>query len=104
MVVAEVAVDRQVCPGDAEHGRLQPFRVGVVRLLPGGPFPQEQDVGGDRGALPLERVGRQADRPEEVGLRGELLAGRRVLLVEREMAGDDGQDAAGLQGIDATWR
>ena len=36
-------------------------------------------------ALALEGVGRQADRPEEVGLRGEVLADGGVLLVEREV-------------------
>ena len=53
-----------------------------------------------RGAFALEGVGGQADRAEEIGPLGQVLADGRVLLVEREMAGDQGQDAAGLQGVD----
>lgn len=99
-VVAEVAVDWQVGPLDSDHGDFEPLWIGVVRGLPGGSLPQEEDVGGDRRALPLKRVVRQADGPEEVGLPGEQLADGRILLVEREMAGDHGEDAAGLDSFD----
>ena len=68
--------------------------------LAGAPFPQEDDVGDDPRALALEGVRRQADRPEEVGPGGEVLADGGVLLVEREVGGDQGQDAAGLQGVE----
>ena len=64
------------------------------------PLAQEHDVGDDGRAFALEGVGRQADRPDEIGLRGEILADGGVLLVEREMGGDQGQDAAGLQGVE----
>ena len=53
-----------------------------------------------RRAFALEGVGGQADRPEEIRLLGQVLADGGVLLVEREMAGDQGQDAAGLQGVE----
>ena len=53
-----------------------------------------------RGALPLEGVGGQADRPQEIRPLGQVLADGRVLLVQREMAGDQGQHAAGFQGVD----
>ena len=38
--------------------------------------------------------------PRKSAFDGEVLADGGVLLVEREMAGDQGQDAAGLQGVD----
>ena len=67
---------------------------------PGAALAQEHDVGDDARAFALEGVRRQADRPEEIGPVGEVLADGGVLLVEREMAGDQGQDAAGLQGVE----
>ena len=67
--------------------------------LAGRPLAQEHDVGDDRGAFALEGVGGQADRSQEIRPLGEVLADGGVLLVEREMAGDQGQDAAGLQGV-----
>ena len=38
--------------------------------------------------------------PRKSARSAEVLADGGVLLVEREMAGDQGQDAAGLQGVD----
>ena len=38
--------------------------------------------------------------PRKSALLGQVLAGGGVLLVERVMAGDQGQDAAGLQGVE----
>ena len=61
---------------------------------------KKHDVGDHGGAFALEGIGRQADRSDEIGLRGEVLADGGILLVEREMRGDQGQHAAGLQGVD----
>ena len=78
---------------------MQPVGVGVVRRLAGAAFAQEHDVGDHGGSLAFEGVGGQADRPEEVGPLGEVLADGGVLLVQREMRGDHGEHAAGLQGV-----
>ncbi len=42
--------------------------------------------------------------PRKSARLGQVLAGGGVLLVEREMAGDQGQDAAGFQGVERSWR
>ena len=99
-VVQEVAVHRDLGAVDRKRRRVQPVRVGVASGFPGGTFTQEHDVGDDRGALALEGIRWQADRAEEVRLAGEFLACRRVLLVEGVMAGDQGEDAAGFQGVE----
>ena len=95
-MVQEIAVDRDVGAFDGKRLRFQPCRVGVLRRLAGGALAQEHDVGDDAGALPLEGVGGQADRAQEIRLLRQVLADGRVLLVQREMAGDQGEDAAGL--------
>ena len=86
-------VDRQ------RRGR-QPVGVGVTGRVGLRPLAQEQDVGHNGGALGLEGVRRQANGPEEVGLFGESFAGGGVLLVEREVGGDDRQHPAGAQGVE----
>ena len=47
-----------------------------------------------------EGVRRQPDRPQEVGPGGEVLADAAVLLVEREVRRDEGEDAAGPHGVE----
>ena len=61
---------------------------------------QEHDVRHDAGAFPLKSVRRQPNGAEEIGALGEVLADGGVLLVEREVAGDQRQDTAGFQRID----
>ena len=72
-------------------------------VTPGGfapaPLAEENDVGHHGGALPLEGVRRQPDRPEEVRPVGRVLAGRGVLIVEGEVGRDQGQHPAGLEGV-----
>jgi hypothetical protein len=48
----------------------------------------------------LEGIGERADRPRGIGLLGQVRAGGRVDLLERGVAGDQGQDAAGLHGVE----
>ena len=67
---------------------------------PGPSFPEEHDVGHDPRPLAGEGVRRQPNRPEEVGPCREVLADRGVLLVERVVRRDEGQDAAGPQGVE----
>ncbi len=98
-VVQEVAVDRNLDALDGKRCGLQPVRIGVVGRLRRGPLAQEQDVRDDGGSLALEGVGGQADRAEEVGPLGEVFADGGVLLVQREVRGHHGENAAGLQGV-----
>ena len=99
-MVQEVAVDRNLRAIDLQRGDAKPVGIDMVGRLPGCPLAKKHDVGHDGGAFPLERIGRQPDRPDEVGLRGEVFADGGVLLVEREMRRDQCQDAAGLEGVD----
>ena len=100
MVVQEVAVDRQVGPCDAEHGGFQPFRVGVVRLLPGARFRRNRMSVMTAVPSRLNASDGRRMAPRKSAWAASMLADGRVLLVEREMAGDHGEDAAGFQGFD----
>ena len=99
-MVQEIAVDRDLDALDVEGGDGEPFGVGMVGRFARDPAAEEDDVGHDFRPLAGEGIGGQADRPEEVGLLGERLPHSSVLLVEREMARDQGQDPAGLQGVE----
>ena len=99
-MVEEIAVDRDFDAFDGKRGNSQPVGIGVAGRLAGRPLAQEHDVGDDGRAFALEGVGGQADRADEIGLRAEILADGGVLLVEREVRRDQGEDAAGLQGVD----
>jgi hypothetical protein len=75
-------------------------------FLPRSTFAKENDVGEDRRAFVFEGIRRRADRPQEIRSLGQILAGRGVLLLERVMAGDQGEHfargtATGV-GIEAT--
>ena len=65
-----------------------------------GALAKEDDVGDDGGAFPLEGVGRQSDRADEIRLRRQVFADGGILLVEREVGGDQRQHAAGLERVD----
>ncbi len=59
------------------------------------PLLQEQDVRGDfRAGVGLERRVGQANRAEQLRALGDVSADRRILLVQRALAGDEGDDAA----------
>ena len=98
-VVQEIAVDGETGAFDLQGGDVFPAGIGVMGFLVRGALAQEDDVGDDRRALVLEGGGGQADRPEEVGAAGEVLADRGVLFVQREMRGHHRQHAAGLEGV-----
>ena len=61
----------------ASGATSQPVGVGVAGWLAGRALAQEHDVGDDGGALALEGVGGQADRPEEIGPLGRGIRGWR---------------------------
>ncbi len=63
-------------------------------------FAKEENVGDDGSAFALECVGGQPDRAHEVGLRAEIFADGGVLLVERVVRSDQGEDAAGFERVD----
>ncbi len=71
----------------------------MVGWLARSSLAEEKDVRHHGGAFASEGIGRQADRADEVGFRCQVLADGSILLVEREMAGDQGQHAAGLESI-----
>ena len=99
-MVQEVAVDRDFDAVDRKRGNAQPLGIDMVGRLARRPLAQKQDVGDDGGAFAFESVGGQADRAHEVGLRAEIFADGGVLLVERVVRRDQGEDAAGLERVD----
>ena len=99
-VVQEVAIDRDLRAVDGKRRDAQPFGIVVAGRLARRSLAKEEDVGDDGRAFAFEGVGRQADRADEIGLRAEIFADGGILLVEREMRRDQGQHAAGLQGVD----
>ena len=99
-MVQEIAVDRDLHALDGKRGNAQPVGIGMVGRLARRSLAQENDVGDDGRAFALEGVGWQADGPDEIGLRAEIFADGGILFVEREMRRDQGQHAAGLQGVD----
>jgi len=96
----EVPANRNFHAFDGQGRNAQPLRVRVVRGVVGRALPQEEDVGHDRRAFALESVRGEPDRADEIRLGSQVLAHGGVLLVEREVCGDQCEDAAGLQGID----
>ena len=84
-MVEEVAIDRNLCAIDRKRGDAQPVGIDVAGRLTPVTLAKKHDVGHHGGSFALEGIGRQPNRPHEVGLRGEILADRGVLLVEREM-------------------
>ena len=96
-MVQEVFIDRHLGAIDGQRRDVPAIqdRRGCGRLI-GRALAQEHDVGDDRRALVLERVGGQADGSQEVRPLGQVFADGGVLLVEGEMAGDHGEHAAGL--------
>ena len=91
---------RDLRPLDGKRRDAKPIGIGMVGGLARRAFAKKEDVGDDGGAFTFEGVGGQADRPNKVGLVGQVLADAGILLVEREMRCDQGQHAAGLQGVD----
>ena len=81
-MLQEIAVDRNGGVFDGEGFRLQPGRVGVGWRLAGPTLLEKQNIGDDIGAFACERLGRQPDRAQEVGLRRDALADGGILLVQ----------------------
>ena len=100
-MLVEISVDGNLDAFDVDRPGFQPCRVSVLGFLSGGPFAQEHDIGDDGRAFAFEGVGGKADCAHEVGLFGEAFANGGVLLIERVMTGHNGEDAAGLQRVDA---
>ncbi len=84
-MVQEVAIDRNLRAIDGQRCDAQPVGIDVVGGFAPVTLAKEHDVGHHGGAFPLERIGWQPDRPDEIGLVGEVLADGGILLVEREM-------------------
>ena len=60
------------------------------------PLAKKHDVGHHGGSFPLEGIGGQTDRPDEIGLGRQVLADGGILFIEGVMGRDEGQHAAGL--------
>ena len=99
-MLKKVPVDGDLHALDGEGGGLQPGRVGVAGLLAGRALAQAQDVGDHAGAFLGEGLGGQADGAQEIGLLREMGPQAGVLLVERVVAGHQGQHAARLQRVE----
>jgi hypothetical protein len=99
-MIVEVAVDRDFDALDGQWGDAEPVGIGVTGRLVRRPLAEEEDVRHHGRALPLEGVGGQADRPDDIGLGRQVFADRGVLLVEREMRRHQGQHAARPEGVD----
>ena len=84
----------------ASGSTLEPVGVDVAGRLAGGALAQEHDVGDDAVPSRLKASDGRRIAPRKSASVGEVLADGGILLVEREVAGDQGQDAAGLQGVD----
>ena len=95
----EVAVDGDGDAVDVHRLDLEPGRVDVPWRLIGAASSQEDDVGHDPRAFLLEGVRRQADGSQEIRPVGEELADSCILLIEREVTRDQGQDSARPQGV-----
>src|SRR5262245_20674463 len=98
-MIEEVAIDRNVEVFDVERSDTEPFRVSVAGRFIERTLAHEDDVSHDGRAFAFECVGGQADRPDEIGFRSDILAEGRVLLVEREVTGDQGENRAGLERV-----
>jgi hypothetical protein len=72
----------------------------VAGLLARRALAQAEDVGDDAGPFLGEGLGGQADGTQEIRLLRELRPQAGVLLVERVMAGDQGQHATRLEGVE----
>ncbi len=99
-VTDEIAIDRDLRAVDLHRPCSLPFRLDVTGRLAGSSLTKKQDVRNNGRALPFECIGRQTDRPDEIGLRAKIVADSGILFVERVMRRDQGQHATGLQGVD----
>ncbi len=99
-MVQEVAIDGYVHAFDGQRANAQPVGIGMVGGFTCCPLAQEHDVRDHGRAFTFEGIGRQADCSNEVGFRGEVFAISCILLVEREVRGDQRHHASGLQGVD----
>ena len=99
-MLKKVAVDGDLHALDGEGGGLQPGRVGVAGVLAGSALAQAQDVRDHAGAFLGEGLGGQADGAQEIRLLREMRPQAGVLLVERVVAGHQGQHATRLQGVE----
>ena len=71
---------------DRKRSDAQPFGIDVAGpARSGARLRKKHDVGHHGRSFSFEGVGGQADRPDEIGLRGQIFADGGILLVEREM-------------------
>ena len=63
----EITVDRDLDSIDLERTGSLPFRVLVTGRFAGSTLAEENNVRDYCGAFPLEGIGGQADRPDEIG-------------------------------------
>src|SRR5687767_2766066 len=96
----EVAVDRHFRFFDRQRLSPGPFRVGVLRCLAGHALAKEKNVADDGRSLAPECTRWESNRPQEIGLGSQVFPEGGVLFVEREAAGDEGQDAVGLEAVE----
>ena len=103
-VIAPVFVDPRGAAVQAGLERAPPGRPAAGRGCPGFGAAQDQQVGDGLGAgRAAVRASGQPDGLDQAGQPGHLLPGRRVLGVHRVPAGQDREQAAGLeerQGLD----
>ena len=77
-MIQEVAVDGNLCAIDLQRSDAQPVGIDMAGGFAPVTLTKKHDVGHHGGSFPLERIGWQADGPDEVGFRGEVFAdGRR---------------------------
>src|SRR5262249_7912943 len=95
-----VAVDGDLSVVDGYGLDFEPVLVNVIRLLVGMSPAKEYDVGDNRRAFAFEGIRREADRSQEVGSLIQILACRAVVLIEREVAGDQGEHSARPESVD----
>src|SRR3984885_6396708 len=99
-MIEEVAIDWNIDAVQRKRGAAEPVGIDMTGGSPSRSLAEEHDVGDDGGAFAFESVGRQANRPHEIRLRGEILADSGILLVERVVRRHQGEDAAGPERID----
>ena len=73
-MMVKIHVDGHVHPVDGERLGAQPLGVRVLGWLAWCALAQEEDIRDDGGALPLEGLQGQADRPQEIRPLGDMLA------------------------------
>ena len=100
-MVQEIAVDRNLCAIDRKRGDAQPVGIDVTgRARPGARLRRNTMSVTTAVPSPFERIRRQTNSSQEIGLFGQIFADCGILLVERVMRRDQCQDASGLQRID----